>query len=98
MSKNSLRAIFFMAFLLPTVGCQNNTEQSEELATDLKPIKIPVSCKQPVQVQDIWKLEPILVKKGEITLEMSKQEKEKIIKSYIARKNKQYQICLKGKK
>jgi len=100
MSKNTLRFYFCVALISLAVGCQNNAEQSENIEAEPKPkpISIPVECKQPVQVQDIWKLEPILVRKGEITVEMNKDEKEKIIQAYIARKNKQYKICLKGSK
>jgi hypothetical protein len=87
-----------MAFMSIVVGCQNNTEQTKENTSKPKPKAIPITCKQPAQVLDIWKLEPILVKRGEITDSMTKDEKAKIIKSYITRKNDQYRLCLKNSK
>ncbi len=98
MNQKTSRFCFCVAFMSITLGCQNNTDQPDVLVTKPKPINIPIACKQSAQVQDIWKLEPILVKNGEITTTMSKEEKEKRIHAYIARKNKQYQICLKGSK
>ena len=59
-------------------------------------VKIPQRCAQPAPVHDIWKLEPILVKRGEINDSMSREQKEKLIRAYIADKNAQYEICLKG--
>ena len=86
------------------VGCQNKSEQpSPEHTNSTTTIsKLPMGnkvphCKKPAPVHDIWKLEPLLIKSGEITSDMTQEEKETVIKAFIARKNAQYQACLKRK-
>lgn len=105
MSVVRLRPPFLICCVLLVSACQNasdqtQTPQSTTELTDSSAVstKIPVACKQPAFVEDIWKLEPILVEKGAITTEMSKGDKEKVIKEYIAKKNAQYKLCLKGSK
>ena len=86
------------------VGCQNKSEQpsSQQTNSTATTSKLPTGnkipqCKKPAPVHDIWKLEPLLIKSGEITSDMTQEEKEKAIKAFIARKNAQYQTCLKRK-
>jgi len=75
-------------------------DESNQNQQTIPRVNLPesASCKKPAPVADIWKLEPILIKNGEITDSMNKSEREKAINAYIARKNKHYQICLKGGK
>ena len=58
--------------------------------------KLPGQCKKPVQVVNIWSLEPLLVKKGLINQSMSKKQKRGVIQEYIKKKNSQYKKCLKS--
>ena len=91
----SAAACTTQADFVPENGTDESTSQSESAP---KPQKLPVACKQPAPVKDIWALEPILVKSGAITTSMTKEEKERELRAYIARRNKQYEICLRGKK
>lgn len=93
---------FLFAFLF---ACQPDNGRLNEQISSPVVKKVPTTkkiistyCKAPMPVHDIWKLEPILIKRGEITPEMPREQKEKTIRAYIARKNKRYQICLKGVK
>ena len=78
------------------VGCTSNqsTEDSttSSAQTDNNTL-IKVACGSPRMVQDIWKLEPMLTEKGLIKADMTSDQKEKIIRGYIAQKNEQYQKC-----
>ena len=89
----------FLSLLLIS-ACQNSVDTATDTSNDKKktPLIAPQFCAQPAPVHDIWKLEPILIKRGEINDSMSKAQKEKKIRAYIAEKNAQYQICLKGSK
>ena len=108
-----LRIPSLICCVLLLSACQNGSERSSQSTTEVNDssaveakipgakipgAKIPIACIQPAPVEDIWKLEPILVEKGRITTEMSKGQKEKAIKEYIAKKNAQYKLCLKGGK
>lgn len=81
----------------PTTQSSNDTNTAT-ISTASQPLPVPSPCQKPSPVKDIWNLEPMLMKTGEINDSMSKEEKERVIKSYIARKNAQYQICIKGVK
>ncbi|MCW8876661.1 MAG: hypothetical protein OQK51_06325 [Kangiellaceae bacterium] len=103
MSVVRLRPLSLICCVLLVSACQNGSDQTSQSTTELTnsstlSTKIPVACKQPAPIEDIWKLEPILVAKGTITTEMSQGEKEVAIKEYIAKKNAQYKLCLKGGK
>jgi hypothetical protein len=101
--------IFVFAFMITISGCKNQQDSQQDEPSETQqqnqatnsnnqqPKNIPIACKKPVAVADIWQLEPMLTKKGVISASMSKDEKEKLIKAFIAKKNSQYQICLKGK-
>ncbi|MDQ7051105.1 MAG: hypothetical protein Q9M92_16900 [Enterobacterales bacterium] len=95
--------VFLMTFML--LGCDrfNTSNQAEVVESEdasRSAVKIPISCKQLVKVQDIWRLEPMLLKSGKIKESMDQAEKETIIHQYIEAKNRQYKACLssKGKK
>ena len=82
-------------------GCTHAPSESETTDQTLnQPAvqKIPVKCKQPVQVEDIWKLEPALVRTGKIKETMTQAEKKAVILAFIRAKNEQYQLCLKSNK
>lgn len=86
---------------LAAIGCTHTTSevQDTEQSTNQPLVrKIPVKCKQPVQVEDIWKLEPALVRSGKIKENMSQAEKKAVILAFIKAKNEQYQQCLKSNK
>ena len=93
------KGVLLSLILLALAGCEsgkaqaNNTSAVNKSKTNKA---IPVACKQFTPPVDIWKLEAMLTEKGEIKAEMSKEQKAKIIRAYIAKKNSQYQICLKG--
>jgi len=105
----NLTRILLFAVLLLINACDRFDPQSasEVVKSDTlsnnapsKPVKLPRACKQPTAVADIWQLEPLLVKTGQIKETMSKAEKESIIHQYIVKKNGQYKACMssKGKK
>ena len=93
--KNLWFSIVLLSFV---TACQHSSEQEQPTIKTKKIIKPSLLCGNAAQVPDIWKLEPILVKRGKITPDMSKDEKSKIIRAYIALRSQQYQNCLKGGK
>jgi len=99
-------AVVFFGFLL--ASCQspmgstsenNDSSESNDLSVNLssETPSLPVRCSKPPLVDDIWKLEPMLIKKGEIEATMSREEKEVIIRQYIRNKNEKFRQCSKGK-
>jgi len=95
-----LRLALIALAVLVVTGC-NQAAQNNQNSTINAPLPpkqtLPKACKQSVQVQDIWKLEPILIKNGKIKENMTKAEKETVIREYIRKKNQHYQLCSKGK-
>ena len=88
---NNLKTFVLLITLSLISACTNKepvTEEPPQLAA-----RIPVECKQKVKVHDIWKLEPMLIKSGKIQENMSKDEKETIIRKYIRKKNAQNKHC-----
>ncbi|ACV27225.1 hypothetical protein [Kangiella koreensis] len=92
---------------LNLVACKSDVQSEvevleEQQATDSKlqfnPHKGPVQpiCSAPAPIQDIWKLEPMLIDKGLITESMDKEQRETVIREYIKKKNSAYDQCLKG--
>lgn len=76
-------------------ACQTNSNEMLDLADNTK--KGPkLNCSAPPPVQDIWKLEPILIDKGLITENMSREQREAAIREYIRNKNAKYENCSKG--
>ncbi|PCI71881.1 MAG: hypothetical protein COB38_04870 [Gammaproteobacteria bacterium] len=100
MKNNKIRhALSIPAFIVMTsflLSCSTHSETAE-LKIAVPALDLPVLCKKMAPIMDIWKLEPILVKKGKIKEDMDKAEKEKVIRHYINNKTKQYKICLKSK-
>jgi hypothetical protein len=99
--KSSL--IFLLVVLSAGCSHQSSSEKIAPAAPELteeavKPAQIPTACRQFAPVSDIWKLEPILVKQGKIQENMTKAEKELVIREFIRNKNQQFQLCKKGKK
>lgn len=90
-----------MISLCLLAGCKSpqsaDNQDSSAIQVDNASNPIKVTCNTPRMVQDIWKLEPMLTEKGLIKADMNRDEKEKIIRSYIAKKNEQYQKCNQGK-
>lgn len=74
-----------------------STQSEVQIAKNTN-IKLPTKCMHMAPIKDFWSLEPILIKNGKIKEAMTKAEKEEIIRQYIRRKNKQYDICLKNSK
>ncbi|MFT6732739.1 MAG: hypothetical protein ACJAS9_000921 [Polaribacter sp.] len=89
----SICTIILMTSVMFSCSTHSAMNRSEKSA-----IKLPVECKKMVPVEDIWKLEPILVKQGKIKEYMTKAEKEWVIRHYINDKSKQYEICLNTRK
>jgi len=58
---------------------------------------IQANCGTVPPIQDIHKLEPILIKQGLITENMTLEEKEQALRDYINRKNQTFNLCKKGK-
>lgn len=91
-----------VAFALSLGACTTNTpEKAPSSASDSAsgsnvPAPVP-NCSAPAQIPDIWVLEPMLVKQGKINSEMTKEQKEAVIREYIRAKNEQYTKCKKGK-
>ncbi len=81
------------------IGCQSNhsidgSQEDASLSNDKSP---QIICSS-TQVSDIWKLEPMLTKKGLIRAEMDVDEKEQVIKEYIRNKNAAHENCAKRSK
>lgn len=55
------------------------------------------TCSAPPPVRDIWALEPMLTEKGLIKPDMSRDQKEQIIRDYIRDRNQRYKDCNKRK-
>jgi len=88
--------------ILMLVGCDRfdsieHSNAAEPVVQTKQPANLPKGCKQLVKVQDIWQLEPMLVKSGKIKESMSRAEKETIIHQYIEAKNRQYKVCISSK-
>ncbi len=80
---------------LALIACQTNSNENENAAENT--IKGPkLNCSAPPPVNDIWKLEPMLLEKGLITEEMSKEQRESAIREYIRKKNAKFENCSKG--
>lgn len=88
-------SLLTVASALLMLGCQS-TSQSEEVSENVVSTA-QYNCSAPPQVENIWKLEPLLIKKGLITEEMTKEQRASRIKQYIRDKNAKYQNCRKGK-
>ena len=88
--------LIFKLSLFLTIGLLISCSTQSESSGSTK--LLPTPCKQMAPVADIWKLEPILIKKGKIQEKMTRAEKEKAIRQYIKEKNNQYKICLKSTK
>ncbi|WP_144393516.1 hypothetical protein [Pleionea sediminis] len=89
--------ITLLAFSLLVTACQsknNGDSQAIVESTHLPNIK----CPAPVQVENIWVLEPMLEQNGKITEDMSPSEREQAIREYIQLKNSQFEKCKKGTK
>lgn len=56
-----------------------------------------IKCSAPPPVRDIWALEPMLSKDGLITAEMSREQKEQVIREYIRQKSQTYLNCKEKK-
>ena len=63
-----------------------------------KNLNLPLICRKPSPIIDIWKLEPILIKSGKITSEMTRKHKKSILNKYVKDKNLTYKRCIKGVK
>lgn len=94
----SLLLMCLLAFL-GLAACKNDV-QAEEATSEhsFNPQKGPVQpiCSTPAPIQDIWKLEPMLIEKGLITEDMDREQRETVIRDYINKKNSAYDQCLKG--
>ncbi|WP_196137685.1 hypothetical protein [Aliikangiella sp. G2MR2-5] len=75
-----------------TTNVQENSHSQDVI------VKPPYACQKPAPVKDIWALEPLLIKRGEIVESMTREEREKAIQAYIARQYAQYKLCIKGGK
>ncbi|MCW8857811.1 MAG: hypothetical protein OQJ95_10645 [Kangiella sp.] len=105
-----MRTYLLLACLISAitlVACKNDVHpekegierhESNDSETQFNPHKGPVKpiCSAPAPIQDIWKLEPMLIEKGLITEDMDKQQRETVIRDYINKKNSAYDKCLKG--
>lgn len=83
-------------------GCQSKDEPqtatpSPQVATDPK---MESTCLQSTPpIQDLTKIESMLLEQGTITADMSQAQKEQIINDFIKRKNQAFKSCnSKGKK
>ncbi|RDX36445.1 hypothetical protein DZA50_05115 [Kangiella sp. HD9-110m-PIT-SAG07] len=92
-----MKTILSLALLsLLAVSCANQNTGTSDEGVNETPIK-PM-CSAPPMPQNIWKLEPMLKQKGLITDDMTRSEKETVIRDYINKKNSAYINCVKGKK
>ena len=87
--------LFAVASALLMLGCQSASQSEEVSENVVSPVQF--NCSAPPQIENIWKLEPLLIKKGLITEEMTKEQRASIIKQYIRDKSAKYQNCRKGK-
>ena len=94
-----MKKIILIALSLAALtACSNHNEESDSSKEHKRKPIAPV-CSAPAMPQNIWKLEPILKDKGLITEEMSKEQKEKVIRDYITKRNSAYiEKCEKGNK
>ncbi len=104
MTSAKLALIVSLLFLLSACNHFETNDSSNAEATEpsaeessVMPAKLPKACKQPVKVNDIWQLEPLLIESGDIKESMSQAEKESIIHQYIQSKNRQYKVCISSK-
>ncbi len=104
----SFRLILLCFISLALVACKNEVQAESEVvenhsvedsSTTFNPHKGPIKpiCSSPPPVENIWALEPMLIEKGLITQDMSKEQREAVIRNYINNKNSIYEKCLKGK-
>jgi len=74
-------------------ACQSAERQ--ELAEERVTSAPKQQCSAPPKVQDIWALEPMLTESGAIKPDMSKEQKEAVIRQYIRDKNQRFTNCNK---
>ncbi|AKE52446.1 hypothetical protein TQ33_1499 [Kangiella geojedonensis] len=86
-----------MISFMTVMSCANQQSQMAP-PPSLEDKKIQPVCSAPPPPQNIWKLEPVLKEKGLITEDMTRPEKEQVIRDYINKKNSAYIKCVKGKK
>ena len=94
----SKKLLMSFACCIVLSACQSPPQTVNQSPNKL-PAKPPsnLNCSAPPPIENIWKLEPMLVEQGLIKPEMSKQDKETVIREYIRKKNAKYQHCRKGK-
>jgi len=64
------------------------------ISATTSPVTSPTpKCSAPPPVRDIWKLEPMLTEQGLITTDMTGEQKERVIRDYIGKKNEFYLNC-----
>ncbi len=85
-----------LSLFLALLGCQDTVTESDAV-TKQSPKTIKLHCYMPPPIQDIHKLEPLLIKQGLISENMTFEEKDKALRDYIRRKNQAFNLCKKGK-
>ena len=89
-------ALLIAAALTLAACASEPSKESGTSAAAPKPGK-PV-CSAPPPIDDIWKLEPVLLKQGLITPDMDREQKEAAIRSYIHNKNQAFLSRCQSKK
>ncbi len=87
----TLDACALTAFTLTAgtlIGCATTDPVTHE-ATPPAPgtSALPVNCSALPPVQDIWQLEDMLLRKGTLTADMSREQREAAIRKYLAARN-----------
>lgn len=81
------RLLCLAGVLLTLAACASEPASS----AGPKPVVQPKpACSAPPPVADIWKLEPLLIEQGLIVAEMSREQREQAIRTYIQKKNRYF--------
>lgn len=89
-----IKHLFVTLFIGLLFACSNHADNTSEQSNGMPINRI---CSAPPAPQNIWKLEPMLKDKGLIKEDMTRKQKEEIIRNYINKKNSAYTKCVKGK-
>ena len=82
-----LRLLALAAGLTALCACANEPAHPASPKPVVQPKPV---CSAPPPIQDIWKLEPLLIEQGTITAEMSREQREQLIRDYIRKKNERF--------